>query len=186
MATVQEICKMANANVASINYYFTSKRKLYDEVWRYIFSQAENKYPLDLHGSEIKPEAKLFRFFHTMLLRVFDEDKAGYFPKIMIREMVEPTKSLDDIVIEIIKPMSNKIDSIIYEFLGNNAPETTVALCKMSIVSQYVLMGINKPIRERLGSANAIDKSQLEIMARHMSDFTIAGIKNIKKHLKRK
>ncbi len=39
-ATVAEICRYAGANVAAVNYYFSSKKALYAEAWRLAFNRS--------------------------------------------------------------------------------------------------------------------------------------------------
>ena len=42
--TVADICKAANSNTASVNYYFGSKEELYAEVWKSAFHSAMSKW----------------------------------------------------------------------------------------------------------------------------------------------
>ena len=44
-ATLAEICKEAEANVAAANYHFGGKEALYVESWRFSFENSLKKYP---------------------------------------------------------------------------------------------------------------------------------------------
>ena len=54
-ATVQDICDHADANIASVNYYFTDKDNLYSEAWRYAMQVADDSYGLPSNVPESIP-----------------------------------------------------------------------------------------------------------------------------------
>ncbi|MEN8255821.1 MAG: CerR family C-terminal domain-containing protein, partial [Verrucomicrobiota bacterium] len=100
-ATVAEICEVANANIAAVNYYFGDKEKLYDEVWRHAFSIAAEAYPIDGSLPE-NPflESYLHSFAQALLHRIFSEGESGLFAKLLYREMASPTLALERIATE--------------------------------------------------------------------------------------
>src|SRR3972149_7630201 len=72
-ATVREICRRANVNIASVNYYFKSKEDLYADVLEFAYRQARQKYPeTDAAGRAGSAERRLSRVVRLFLLRVFD------------------------------------------------------------------------------------------------------------------
>src|SRR6202000_2685747 len=71
-ATVREICRRADANIAAINYHFGDKEALYLEVIRDSHAKTLEKYPPLLGLSPDAPaEKKLRAFVHSLLLRIF-------------------------------------------------------------------------------------------------------------------
>ena len=46
-ATIAEICRRAQSNVAAVNYHFGSKDELYIAVWKNAFEEALRIYPPD-------------------------------------------------------------------------------------------------------------------------------------------
>src|SRR4030065_1606115 len=77
-ATVREICRRANVNIASVNYYFKSKEDLYADVLEFAYRQARQKYPeTDAAGRAGSAERRLSRFVRIFLPRILDGGRAG-------------------------------------------------------------------------------------------------------------
>ena len=74
---VSDICDLAGANVASVNYYFGSKSKLYVETLKYLFSQTHFS-TLAIEEHEI-PEKRLKQFIHTVLKTCNDDRDSRLF-----------------------------------------------------------------------------------------------------------
>src|SRR4030066_1966021 len=77
-ATVREICRRANVNIASVSYYFKSKEDLYADVLEFAYRQARQKYPeIDAAGRAGSAERRLSRVVRLFLLRLLDEGRPG-------------------------------------------------------------------------------------------------------------
>ena len=47
-ATHEEICSLANANTAAVNYHFGSKENLYVEAWKHSYKKSLEKYRISI------------------------------------------------------------------------------------------------------------------------------------------
>ena len=180
-ATVAEICELADANIASVNYYFRDKKSLYDEVWRHAFEQAIQAYPLDIQANaDSPPEDRLRSFISAMVSRLFSEGHPGYFAKLQLREMAEPTSALEDMVREAIIPQRKILVDIVQDLLGERADMTAVNLCVLSVVSQCLFLGFSEPVRERLVKAKVYKEEQEDTVVDHIAGFSLAGIQAVR------
>ena len=84
--SVADICKLAGANIAAVNYHFQSKELLYREVLRYTFEQAESLYPLQIED-EVSVEEKLYQVVLSLLQRILSRDMKGNFYKLFIHQI---------------------------------------------------------------------------------------------------
>ena len=102
--TVRDICQQADVNLASVNYYFNSKEKLYEEVCKYAcgISSEDRSVRFQLNSSS-KPEEQLKSFVKALLTNVLGKEPSSWRHMIMSREMVEPTNALSIIIKEMIK-----------------------------------------------------------------------------------
>ena len=181
-ASVREICQRAKANVAAVNYHFGDKESLYSEVLRYALRCAREKYPPDLGLPARAPvEERLHAFILSFLLRLFGEDRHSWHSKLVSREMVEPTSALDKLVEEEIRPMSDRLHKIIRELLGRQAGEEMVRLCGLSVVSQVLFYHHCEPVYSRLFPKMKFGEKELERLARHITDFSLAAIRQFAK-----
>ena len=179
-ATVREICRLARANIAAVNYHFGDKEALYGEVLRYAQQQAFEKYP-PLLGvtADSPPEEKLRAFIHSFLLRIFDRGPVAWFGKIMVREMIEPTGALDSLLKERIRPMADQLLGTVAEILDCPPTDKKVRLCSFSVVSQCVFYHHCRTVISRLFPEQALDAEAAEQLADHITRFSLAAMKQL-------
>ena len=99
--TVRQICEKAKANVAAVNYHFGDKDGLYLAVLRHLHKVRDEKNPTNPGlSSKASREEKLRAFISAILHRMLDRDSPDWYMKLMVREMIEPTRALDVMVEE--------------------------------------------------------------------------------------
>jgi AcrR family transcriptional regulator len=180
-ATVSEICEAADANIASVNYHFGDKESLYDEVWRHAFALTAHTYPLDGgHLNETSIETCLYHYTNAFLHRIFSEDQTGLFAKLLYREMASPTLALDKIADEILFPQNLYLVTLLEKELGPNFNEQGLLLCKHSIIGQCAFYNFSRPLRERVMGKTKVSEKEINTIARHITRFSIAGLKELK------
>ena len=181
--TVRDICKRANANIAAINYHFRDKEGLYTAVLQYAHQCACEKYPpqLGLHG-DATLEQRLLAFVRSLLLRIFDEGRHAWHGKLMSREMFEPTRALDALVENNIRPLAQQLESIVSGLLGTQTNSELVRLCTMSIVAQCVFYHHARPVVSRLYPNQKYNLDEVGRLADHITNFSLGAIKEFKKH----
>lgn len=186
-ATVREICREARANVAAVNYHFHDKAGLYAEVLTYGAHQAVINFPPDAGlGPHPSPEEQLHAFIHSFLCRFLDERQQGsWHSTLCAREMVEPTKALDGVVRQIIRPMAARLEAIVRRCLGPKAPALQVRRCAMSIVGQCLHYHHSRAVIERLYGAARYDAAEIRALADHITRFSLAALHALR-HTKEK
>lgn len=180
-ATVRQICRRGNVNVAAVNYYFGDKETLYLEVMRYAHAKALAKYPPLLGVSPEAPaEEKLQAFVHSLLLRIFDKGPTSWHGKLMLREMIEPTSALDSVVEERIRPMAGELWKIVAELLGASPQDERVRRCAFSVVSQCVFYHHCRPVMARLFPGQMPPgPEEIKKLADHITGFSLAAIRGL-------
>ena len=181
-ATVREICQRAGANIAGVNYHFGDKERLYTEVLKFAFHRAYEKYPADF-GLPPRPtmEQRLRTFVRSYLLRIFDDGPHAWHGKLMAREMIEPTRALDALVEDSIRPNARQLAMIVGELLGGKATEETVRLCGVSIVSQCLFYCHCRPVMTRLFPEQRYGAKEIEQLAEHITRFSLAALRQLAK-----
>lgn len=177
-ATVREICRRAGANIAAVNYHFGDKDTLYREVLAYYQARALQKFPLDLGVQPGAPAPERLRaFVRSFLLRIFDHSSDAWHGKLISREMIDPTNALDAIVVERIRPQAQHLGGIVRELLGGRPDPELVRLCSFSVVSQCLFYHHCQPVLCRLFPEQKFSPEQVERLADHITNFSLAAIK---------
>jgi AcrR family transcriptional regulator len=177
-ATTRQICEKAGANIAAINYHFGDKEGLYMAVLRSVPKTYAEKYPPDSGlGAGTPAEQKLGAYLRSLLHRIFDEGRPGWYAKLIAREMMEPTPALDTLVEEAARPVHRELASIIRELLGSHATEEAVRLCTLSIMSQCVYYHHARSVLRRLYPEQTYEAQDIDRLAHHITEFSLGALR---------
>jgi AcrR family transcriptional regulator len=179
-ATIRDICERAGANVAAVNYYFSSKEQLYAAVLRFAHGCALEKFP---PTHDLPPDAsarqRLHQFVLAFLLRIFDEGQPAWLGKLMAREMVEPTAALDELVESSIRAPTPLQASLVAAILGCRDNPALLRRCVCSIVGQCLFYHHSRPVIQRLFPEQEYARSDIEALADHITEFSFAAIQHL-------
>lgn len=182
-ATVRDICALAKANVAAVNYHFGGKEGLYAQVLIHFKQIIHDRYPLDMDlPPDPTPEDRLLAYIRAMLLRMAGGDDpvhAAHF-KLLTLEILDPTPALDAVVDAYMAPCAEALRGIIREFLGPEVHPDLVRDCMGGVVGQCVFYVENRNIISRFYPELAYDRPGLERMARSILRFSLHGILGIR------
>ncbi len=186
-ATIREICREADVNVAAINYHFGGKQELYRTVVTDLISRIFAQYPVDEGVDEsTPPQTRLRAFIHGMLRRLLSPDGlSGYSGKgqLVAKELADPSPFLDDMVEEFIQPVAIRLFATIHDMLGPEATAKHVARCQISVIGQCFHYAVARPIINRLNVADYADNNLIDELTEHITRFSLAGIEATRKSL---
>jgi AcrR family transcriptional regulator len=179
-ATIREICRRAEANIAAVNYHFGDKRQLYQAVLRHAHRYAKEEYPSDLRSNgDASPEQRLASFVAFFLRKILDEGRPAWHGKLLVREMSEPTEALDKLVEEEIRPQHEHMEAIVRELLGPGATAHQADLCVWSILGQCLFYRLSQPVVVRLHPEHSYGPDEITRLAEHITRFSICAIKQM-------
>ena len=102
--TVRDICRVARANVAAVNYHFGDKLGLYREVLQSAIDAMRATNDEARHaGAGQPPEEQLRRYIAIFVRRVLTPGNDTVH-KLIHREMNDPTPALDTLVEQGVRP----------------------------------------------------------------------------------
>jgi len=178
-ATVREICRRAGVSIALVNYHFGDKLELYLAVLRYaidgeakmaLFNQAlaENTDPCDA----------LRQIIHGVLERLSaSHEQFGLQLRFMLKEMANPTPALTQVVDETLRPVYDRLRSLVGKILNLPMDHKKTRLCTHSIVGQITHYSQCQPVLSQLWPAMKMSREQREMIANHIADFSLAYLR---------
>jgi AcrR family transcriptional regulator len=187
--TVADICRHAGANIAAVNYYFGSKKKLYREAWRHAHVSMLKAFPPDgAVPAGVAAELRLRGRLRGLLQRAMAGDGREF--RIMSHEMTNPTGLLAQVVQDSLGPLRQAMREILGELLGDRADERVIQWCEMCVVGPCLQLVHRRHMHRPAPSAAAAEaasaspaEEDLEEMVEHFTSFTLAGIRDIRRRL---
>lgn len=181
-ATIRDICTMAGANVASVNYHFGGKEKLYVAVLQDYIERENRRHPRDLNTTpESTPEERLRAYVRSFLLQtlgdgIVENERLG---KLLTQEFIEPSQHFGEIFEQFCRPTHNLLLDIVRRMLPE-AEDTAVSRCASSIIGQCVLFDFAKEAITRMDPALALKASNIEHITDFIMQFSLGGIERIR------
>jgi TetR/AcrR family transcriptional regulator, regulator of cefoperazone and chloramphenicol sensitivity len=176
-ATVREICQAAGANLASVNYYFRDKERLYLATVLRASEMRRAEVPLPEWPSDTPPEERLRGFIRTIIERMVVMRKAPWQVKLMNREILQPTEACRDLIRAYFRPQFEMLLAILDEMLPRETPEHARTQLGFSIVSQclfYRLCG--ESVAMMVGEEALAAHYQGEQLAEHIARVSLAAL----------
>jgi AcrR family transcriptional regulator len=173
--TVREICLAARANVAAVNYHFGDKLGLYRTIVQSAIDAMRETTELARQAGEGHPAEEQLRRFIAVFLQRLTAPGPDTVRLIVHREMHDPTPALDALVDQGIRPRIDYLSGVIARMTGCAPDDDVVLRCVGSIQSQ-ALAYLHTPIAARLGLRVQPTAAQVDVAARHITAFSIAGV----------
>jgi TetR/AcrR family transcriptional regulator, regulator of cefoperazone and chloramphenicol sensitivity len=176
-ATVRDICNAAGVNVASINYYFGSKERLYVETVKWGHAPNDEEPELRLEFSpETAPTDKIRAYVHAMLTRMLSE-REPWQRQLMMREVVNPTVAVRELVQIHFRRRIEQLLEILEEIVPQETPTDKRQKIAFSVVGQGLYYHVaSEIVRLLLGDAELEAHYGIDQLADHISEFTVAAL----------
>lgn len=173
-AKVADICQRAGANVASVNYYFGNKRRLYKEAWHHALNAFEEPVlPEPAPGSS---RERLRAFIHSLIRNFTADSDAGRFSRLYLMEMVTPTGLIQEAWHELIEPRRRILQALIRDVMGAGGDDLDVLFSELSIINQCRTLVTVKSSDLEYMLGRPLSPRLIEQLADHIADFSLAGI----------
>jgi AcrR family transcriptional regulator len=175
-ATVREICSLAGANIAAVNYHFGDKTELYLAVIRESVSAAvEDQRALMTVDT---PESALSSIVAAMLGKMSaDAKRPAWHFRIMAHEMVAPTSVFARVVDEVIGPQYNRLRGIISKIIGGSPDSERTRLAAHSVIGQVIFYAHGQPVIERLWRGFEMNERTTRSIAGHIAAFSLCSLR---------
>ena len=179
-ATSREICDLARANTAAVNYHFGGKKQLYLEVLRVAHRRLVNFGALKVFADESDlSEEKIEGFFLGYLRSLLDNSPEGWTTRVMLREMAAPTSAFNELVQLQIRPTAMLFRSLAAHVMGLSVEHEAVVRCTLSIAAQFVFIFQNRKVVEMVNPDLDLTEQGIDRLAHHIWRFTLAGLKAV-------
>lgn len=179
-ATVRDICRRAGVNVALVNYHFGDKMELYLAVVRYAVD-ADAKMELINHALEqnADPCDALRQIIRAVLERLSTtREQFGLQLRFVLKEMANPTPALAGVVEESLRPLYDRLRSLVGQILSLPPNHDKTRLCTHSIMGQVAHYSHAQPVLCQLWPKMKMSPKQREMVANHIADFSLAYLRS--------
>ncbi len=180
-ASIRDIAASADCNIASVNYYFGGKEKLYEEVWRRHLIPMRDARIVSVNKvmskSDGKPQLEelLKAFAEAFIGPMVDDNRTRQLGILMAREWIDRRLPANMFFDDVIKPTMTAMQKA----LVNVCPgldESKVPLVVLSIAGQLVQLAHIKTMLEQV-SDSALPVFDLSEAIDHIVKFSAAGIR---------
>jgi len=176
-ATIREICRRAGANVASVNYTFGDKLGLYTEVLRQSLRAPEVAQITAALDAAKSPEEVLRSVIRMRLLSLCGKKRPDWAFHIVMHEFAQPTPAMDRVIDEGMRAVYERVLKAVGQILGLPPEHEKTKLCNNSIIGQVIFYKVSQPVLSRLQPELKLTPEQLERIAEHITEFSLAYLR---------
>ena len=175
--TVRDICQRADVNLASVNYHFGDKQRLYIEAVKHARRLREQQAPMPEWSADTPPSEKLAMFVLTLMRRMLGEQGDPWQTRLVVREIMEPTKACEEMVQEAFRPVFEMLIGILAEMMPPETPRHELHKLALSLIGQCFYYRSNEKILNMLIPTEELQEHfALEQLAHHITAVMLAAM----------
>jgi AcrR family transcriptional regulator len=179
-ATVRDICEAAGVNVASVNYHFGDKEQLYIQTVKQARLRKMARIPLPSLEKSASPETCLRDYVRALLTRMIGVSEAPWQSRLMLREILQPTKACAQMVEEYFRPDFNLLLGILAALLPEGTPEHVRRKIGFSVVGQCLFYRVAGDVVAMLVPCDELrEHYDVEQLADHISQMTLSALEKL-------
>ena len=179
-ATIREICRRAGANVAAVNYTFGGKMSLYTEVLRHSMRAAGQAAAMSAAlDSSLSPEGTIRGVIRARLMSLCQGPRPDWHIRLVMHEFSHPTPAMGRVVDEGMRPIYDRVRKAVAAIIGLPLDHETTRLSVNSIVGQILFYTFSQPVLARLQPELKLTPDQLDRIADHIAEFSLAYLKKV-------
>jgi len=179
-ATIREICRRAGANVAAVNYTFGDKMSLYTEVLRHSMRAAGQAAAMNAAlDSSLSPEGTIRGVIRARLMSLCQGPRPDWHIRLVMHEFSHPTPAMGRVVDEGMRPIYDRVRKAVAAIIGLPLDHETTRLSVNSIVGQILFYTFSQPVLARLQPELKLTPDQLDRIADHIAEFSLAYLKKV-------
>jgi TetR/AcrR family transcriptional regulator, regulator of cefoperazone and chloramphenicol sensitivity len=176
--TVRDICSRAGANVALVNYYFGDKQGLYMAVLHQLMARSADLDKVrDAFDKDAPPEDTLRAVIKARLRGLCPGVLADEKSRILMHELAQPTPALTRVINDISRPLYERMLALVGGIIGRRPHDEKTRLCVHSVMGQMIVYALARPFLVRLWPELKMTPAQLDRIADHIADFSLAYLK---------
>jgi AcrR family transcriptional regulator len=181
-ATVRDICQQADVNVAAVNYYFGDKERLYIDAVKHARALIEERWPLPEWSDATPPEEKLTMFVRTFVHRLISRETAEWQMRLILREIMEPTRACEEMVQESFRPFFGVLLQILGELLPHDIPPYRLHQIGLSVMSQCVFYLAHQRVVRLIIDEDELEQHfDVETLGDHIAAFSLSALRQLAK-----
>lgn len=177
--TVRDLCREAQANLASVNYHFGGKLELYDEIVRGAIDRLRADPTIDAPEGATAEE-RIRHYVREYVPRLAAPSGDGIrFQKLMRHEMSEPTSLAPGIAEAVILPRIRFLAQAVAELLGTTPDDPRVGRSVVSLQAQCLFLMPNNFRKVVIEGAKDPGPAEIADWVEHIITFSLAGIRRL-------
>ena len=178
-ATVREICRRAGANVAAVNYHFRDKQGLYAQVLLRMAGEARIESMRAALDQSASPEEILRRVIRARMQGLGAHRPPDWHFRMVAREFSHPTPAMSRMIDKVSRPLYEGMLNLIGQIIDLPVDNEKTRLCTYSVMGQIMLYALAGPILMKLWSGLKMTTEQMDRIADHIADFSLAYLREI-------
>lgn len=176
-ATVREICRRANVNLASVNYYFGDKERLYIETVKQAHRMRMEQAPLPQWGPDVPAERRLRDFVGILLHRMLRVKTAPWHTRLMMHEVLNPSSACRELAEQYFRPQFALLLGMIDELVPPETPLHVRQQAAFSVVGQCLYYRLASEIVASLVDEETRGEHYtLEALTDHITRMSLAAL----------